>query len=110
MTGIIDGFGSEPHPPSLGKSIQLLRRHRDDLVSRGLLNIAIFGSVARGEEGPGNDTDLLVKVAGDMNAFRLAALQTDLAEILGTTVEIMTLVEFNAAFDRAAQEDVVVAY
>ncbi len=110
VTGIIDGLGSEPQPPSLGTSIQRLRQHRDDLGSRGLLNIAIFGSVARGEEGPGSDTDLLVKVSDDMNAFRLAALQTDLAELLGTTGEIMTLAEFNAAFNRAAREDVVVAY
>ena len=45
-----------------------------------------------------------------MNAFRLAALQADLVEMLGTPVEILTLAEFNAAFDPAAQRDVVVAY
>ena len=41
---------------------------------------------------------LLVKVAGDMDAFRLAALQADLAEILGALVEIMTLPKLKAAF------------
>ncbi|MDP6871902.1 MAG: nucleotidyltransferase domain-containing protein [Alphaproteobacteria bacterium] len=110
VTGFIDGLSSEPRPPSLGRCIALLRQNREDLIRRGLLHIAVFGSVARGEEGPGSDTDLLVKVADDMDAFRLAALQAELAEILGTSVEIMTLAEFNAVFDRAAQEDVVVAY
>ncbi len=110
ITGFIDGLSAEPCPPSLGQCISRLRQHRADLVRRGLLNIAVFGSVARGEEGPGSDTDLLVKVADDMDAFRLAALQADLAGILNTPVEIMTLAEFNAAFDASAQEDVVVAY
>ncbi len=110
VTGFIDGLSSEPRPPSLGRCIAVLRRHREDLVRRGLLHIAVFGSVARGEEGPGSDVDLMVKVSDDMDAFRLAALQADLTEILGTSVEIMTLAEFNAAFDQSAQEDVVVAY
>ena len=98
VTGIIDGLSSEPRPPFLGQSIRRLRQHRAALVLQGLLNIAVFGPVARGEEQPGNDADLLVKVAGDMDAFRLAALQADLAEILGALVEIMTLPKLKAAF------------
>ena len=65
VTGIIDGLSSEPRPPFLGQSIRRLRQHRAALVLQGLLNIAVFGPVARGEEQPGNDADLLVKVAGD---------------------------------------------
>lgn len=55
------------------------------------MNIAVFGSVARGDEKPGSDIDLMVKVPDDTNAFRLAGIQSDLQKILGVRVEIVTL-------------------
>ncbi len=110
VTHFIDGLSTETLPPSLGITIRELRANRDHLTSRGLLNIAVFGSVARGDEKPGSDIDLMVKVSEDMNAFRLAGIQSDLRDILGASVEIVTLKEFNDGFDRSVQEDVVIAY
>ena len=46
----------------------MLRENRDILIDKGLLNVAVFGSVARGDEKPGSDIYLLVKVPDDMNA------------------------------------------
>ena len=88
----------------------MLRDNQGILTDRGLLNIAVFGSVARGEEEPGSDIDLLVKTADDMNAFRLAGIQSNLQEILGARIEIVTLKEFNDSFDQSAQKDVIIAY
>lgn len=110
VTQFIDGLATEPTPPSLGATIRALRQHREELVATGLLNVAVFGSVARGEEKPGSDTDLLVKVSDDMSAFALAGLQASLESILGSPVNLVTLPEFNSSFDRAVQQDVVVAY
>lgn len=110
VTQFIDGLTTETPPPSLGVVIKRLRANRDKLTDKGLLNVAVFGSVARGEESPGSDIDLMVKVAEDMSAFRLAGLQSDLREILGAHVEIVTLKEFNEGFDRSVQEEVVIAY
>ncbi|MEX0693794.1 MAG: nucleotidyltransferase domain-containing protein [Rhodospirillales bacterium] len=110
VTQFIDGLTTETPPPSLGVVIQRLRANRDDLTDKGLLNVAVFGSVARGEEAPGSDIDLMVKVAEDMSAFRLAGLQSDLREILGAPVEVVTLSEFNEGFDRSVQHEVVIAY
>jgi len=110
VTRFIDGLTTETPPPSLGATIRELRANRDNLIDKGLLNIAVFGSVARGDEKPGSDIDLLVKTSDDMNAFRLAGIQSDLQEILEANVEIVTLKEFNDSFDRSVQEDVVIAY
>lgn len=110
VTRFIDGLTTETPPPSLGITIKMLRNNRDTLTDKGLLNIAVFGSVARGDEKPGSDIDLMVKVSEDMNAFRLAGIQSDLQDILGASVEIVTLKEFNSSFDQSVQKDVVIAY
>ena len=87
----------------------MLRENRDILIDKGLLNVAVFGSVARGDEKPGSDIYLLVKVPDDMNAFRLAGIQSNLQEIPGASVELVTLKEFNSGFDQSVQKDVVIA-
>ncbi len=110
VTRFIDGLTTETPPPSLGITIKILRNNRDTLIDKGLLNVAVFGSVARGDEKPGSDIDLMVKVSEDMDAFRLAGIQSDLREILGSDVEIVTLKEFNDGFDRSVQEEIVIAY
>jgi len=110
VSGFIDGLSSERCPPSLGAVIRKLRDMQAELTAAGLLNVAVFGSVARGEERPGSDVDLLVKVRDDMDAFTLARIQTELSETLGAPVELVTLAEFNQAVDRRAQKDVVVAF
>jgi len=110
VTQFIDGLTTETPPPSLGVVIKKLRASRDELTDKGLLNIAVFGSVARGDEKPGSDIDLVVKVSDDMSTFRLAGLKSDLQELLGAPVEIVTLNEFNEGFDRSVQQEVVVAY
>ena len=110
VTSYIDGLTIGTMPPSLGTTIKVLRQNRQELIGKGLLNIAVFGSVARGEEQPGSDTDLLVKISDDMSAFGLAGLRVRLETLVNNPVEIVTLAEFNQGFDRSAQEDVIVAY
>lgn len=110
VTEFIDGLTTKARPPSLGKNIQVLRQHREQLIEKGLLNVALFGSIARGEEAPGSDIDLLAKVSDDMSAFGLAGLKSELQALLGARVEVVTLKEFNRGFDRSVQQDVIVAY
>jgi uncharacterized protein len=40
----------------------LLRAHAEDIRSRGVTRLALFGSTARGEAGPSSDVDLLIEV------------------------------------------------
>ena len=61
----------------------------------GFRRIAIYGSVARGEDGPGSDLDLLVEIdpdseAGHLGLFQWVALEDELARRIGWKVEIVT--------------------
>lgn len=47
-------------------AIRLLKQAEPDLRARGVHALALFGSTARGEAGPGSDVDVLV----DLDASR----------------------------------------
>ena len=55
----------------------------------GARNIRIFGSFARGEEGPASDIDLLVDVMPVHTPWFPGGLLADLKEYLGRTVDIV---------------------
>ncbi|MGE0880265.1 MAG: nucleotidyltransferase family protein, partial [Acidimicrobiia bacterium] len=53
-------------------------------------SVAIFGSVARGDERPGSDIDFLVELAPDARPFEILAIGAELEEVLGTKVDVGT--------------------
>lgn len=53
-------------------------------------NPRVFGSVARGEDAEGSDLDLLVEPLPTTTYFDLAALEEELAALLGVPVDILT--------------------
>lgn len=70
-----------------------LRRHRTQVLAaahrHGATTVAVFGSVARGEDGPGSDIDLLV----DVDVYRVGLLplhdlRVELEELLGERVDV----------------------
>jgi predicted nucleotidyltransferase/DNA-binding XRE family transcriptional regulator len=69
-----------------------LRQHRAALIaaaaSHGASNLRVFGSVARGEDGPDSDVDLLVDLAPGTGLFGLATLERELKEILHVDVDL----------------------
>lgn len=54
----------------------------------GARNPRVFGSVARGDDGPGSDVDLLVDLVPGASLFGIARAELELAGILGVDVEI----------------------
>ncbi|MCU0299544.1 MAG: nucleotidyltransferase domain-containing protein [Candidatus Nanopelagicales bacterium] len=55
----------------------------------GFSDVRIFGSVARGEDGPESDVDLLVTAPTDVSLLDLARLERSLSEVVGEKVEIV---------------------
>jgi uncharacterized protein len=53
-------------------------------------SVAVFGSVARGDEGPGSDIDFLVELAPDARPFEILAIGAELEEALGVKVDVGT--------------------
>ncbi len=66
-----------------------LAAHREELARIGVRSLALFGSVARGEDRPGSDIDLLVEFNQPTSLFELFAIRRRLEEILGRRVDLV---------------------
>jgi uncharacterized protein len=70
-----------------------VRRRRRDLVAaaaaHGLTNLRVFGSVARGQDRPDSDVDLLADLPPGMGLLGLGRAQAELEDILGTRVDLV---------------------
>jgi predicted nucleotidyltransferase len=74
-------------------SLEMLRQKRGDILSiarvHGARNIRVFGSIARGEERPESDIDLLVDLEPKRNLLDLSHLVIDLQDLLGRKVDVV---------------------
>jgi predicted nucleotidyltransferase len=72
----------------------LVERHRDQIVALAARHkgrsVAVFGSVARGKDGPRSDIDFLVEFEPGSSLFDLMSLQDGLAELLGCPVDVVS--------------------
>lgn len=57
---------------------------------RGLHNLRVFGSVARGEADEASDVDLLVDAYKGTSLIDLIGFQRELTELLGRKVDVVT--------------------
>ncbi len=74
----------------LSRRVSINRRRIIDLAAaHGIRNIRVFGSVAQGTDGPESDLDLLVDLTPGTSLFTLARLEDELAELLGTGVDVV---------------------
>jgi predicted nucleotidyltransferase len=60
---------------------------KDAAQRHGYNNVRLFGSVARGDDGPDSDVDLLVD--GHRGLIDLAGLTDDLESLLGVPVDVV---------------------
>lgn len=85
---------TSPSRPMVAITLDGLRTRRSDIVDvaarRGARNIQVFGSVAREEQGPGSDVDLLVEFEPGRSLFDLGGLIADLEDLLGGHVDVVT--------------------
>ncbi len=74
----------------LGRRLRRRRRAVVDLAAhRGARDVRVFGSVARGEDEPSSDIDLLVDLDADVGLVALAALERELTDLLGNRVDVV---------------------
>lgn len=73
---------------------ELVESHRDEIkaiVARHHgRSVAIFGSVARGDEQPGSDIDFLVELAPGTRPFEILSIGAELEAALGVKVDVGT--------------------
>jgi predicted nucleotidyltransferase len=74
---------------------ELVERRRPEIKAVAARNkgraVALFGSVARGEEGPTSDVDFLVEFEPGSSLFDLLHLQDELAALLGRPVDVVSV-------------------
>jgi hypothetical protein len=88
-----------------------LRQYREQIEAiaseHGVVAIRVFGSVARGDAGERSDVDLLVELEQGRGLFDLGAFLTDVQELVGESVDVVTPNGLRSRIrDRVVQESV----
>ncbi|MBI2691114.1 MAG: nucleotidyltransferase domain-containing protein [Solirubrobacterales bacterium] len=83
-------------PPRFKPKTELGRklvRHRHlvlaEVQNAGASNVRVFGSVARGEDGPASDIDLLIDIESPFTLVDLARLQREIHKVLDHDVDVI---------------------
>lgn len=71
-----------------------LLAHRDKILAiakkHGIKDVRVFGSVARGEDGPDSDVDLLIDIVEPVEEpFGCVRFQREVEALLGRSVDIV---------------------
>jgi predicted nucleotidyltransferase len=92
--------------------LAVLREHEQELKAAGLLHLRLFGSVARGEDGPQSDVDLLFEYdeSETRNLLRAYGFQQELSEILGAPAHLSCAKYMRPAIRERALREAVLAY
>ena len=75
-------------------TLQALRARRDEILDaarrRHARNVRVFGSVARGDQGPGSDVDFLVDFDPEASLLDQVGLIQELQGVLGVDVDVVS--------------------
>lgn len=70
-----------------------IHERRDEILRlaarHGAGNVRLFGSAARGEDGPGSDIDFLIDVTGVTSPWFPGSLTAELEQLLGKPVQVV---------------------
>jgi predicted nucleotidyltransferase len=89
-----------------------LQRHRDELRRRGIAHAAVFGSVARGEDRPDSDIDILITLdpAADVGLFEYVRIGRYIEEIVGAPVDMIDSTTLAPAVRQSIEHTAVHAF
>jgi predicted nucleotidyltransferase len=74
-----------------GSIVATLQAHEPELRAAGIRALSLFGSVARGDDRPESDVDLVVRLDPEahLGLFRFIALERRLGALLGRPVQLL---------------------
>ncbi len=89
--------------------IQTFKAHETALRRRGVRRASLFGSVARGEAGPGSDIDIFVELdpAAKMTAFDYADMVTYIQSLFPEPVDVSNHEMLKSHVRPSAERDAV---
>ena len=73
---------------------KIIHHRRDEILEiarkYGAISVRIFGSVARGEDGPLSDLDVIVDMKQGSSLLDIVAIKQDIEDLLGIRVDLVT--------------------
>lgn len=96
--------------------IATLQAHEPELRAAGVVSLSVFGSVARGEDRPDSDVDVIVRLSeeaaqGGFAYFgRLEAISDRLREILGQPVDVVAEPVRKDRLRRTVENEAAIAF
>jgi predicted nucleotidyltransferase len=93
-------------------AIAILRQHADALRSKGVRHAALFGSVARGDNRPDSDIDILVEFdpAARVTIFDYVGLKNYIASLFEGRVDVIDREALKPYLRRPPVRDAVYAF
>lgn len=77
------------------------------LKKYGIKEAGIFGSVARGEDTPNSDIDIMIQMGKTLNLFQYARMQIELEKKLGKKVDLVNKSRIKARLKPFILKDIV---
>ena len=92
--------------------IATLRAHERELRRRGVMHAALFGSMARGEQQPDSDIDILIELAPEapIGLFEYVGIQQYLSDVLASRVDVANRTSLKAFVRPGAERDAIYAF
>jgi predicted nucleotidyltransferase len=100
-----------PDSTDRGPTLRDLRARRDEILrlaaARGARSVRVFGSVARGEEGPTSDIDLLVDLDPEATLLDLARIRRVVEEVVGAPIDVAVPGMLKEAIRARAEQEAI---
>jgi len=98
--------------PTVSHVLRTLRTHQAELERMGVVHAAIFGSVARGEETPDSDIDIVIEVDPSVvrSIFGYGGIQQALEEWIGRSVDLAGKDRLRPGVAAEAEKDQILAF
>ena len=94
---------------SLGRRLRQRRRQVLAVAEKhGASNVRVFGSVARGEDTPESDIDILVDLSPRSSLVTLGRLEREISDVLGVAVDVVPAEGLRPAVRAEAEREAIV--
>jgi predicted nucleotidyltransferase len=92
--------------------IAVLRENECELRRQGVTHAALFGSVARGDDGPDSDVDIMVQIdpAADVNLYDYVGITQFIGELFAGRADVSDREMLIEPVRREAEREAIFAF